>query len=55
MSRNHVDEVGSDGSSENANSENSREEENEYEMQRRARIANNMARFETLQKAADDL
>ena len=55
MSCNYVDEVGSDGSSEHANSESSREEENEYELQRRATIASNMARFEAVQKAADEL
>ena len=55
MSRNFDDEVGGDRDSEQADSESSREEENEYELQRRARIASNMARFEAVQKAADDL
>lgn len=55
MPSSFVDEDGSDGSTERSDSESNSEEENEYEMQRKARIASNMARFESVQKAADAL
>ena len=55
MSRELAGGDGSDGTSGRSSSERSGEEENEYEMFRRARIASNMARFEAVQKAADVL
>ena len=55
MSREIDDDVRSEGSSKSSFSESESGEENEYEMERRARIAQNMAHLEAVQKAADEL